>query len=309
MSGVLGVLWGGALAIGVLLVGRGVVAARSRPFDVRVYPYLRDLPATRTLAPARGEQAPSAARAVFGPLVGGLAAAVERVLGGARSIEQRLVRAGLPMSVADFRREQVLWGLLAFAATAVPAAVLATRAPGRAVGLLVLCAVAFAAGVMFRENWLTSQAARRERRILAEFPTLAELMALAVAAGESPLAALERVVARARGEMSQELRRVLADVRTGTPLAAAFDALGARSGLAPVARFADGIAIAIERGTPLADVLHAQAADVREASRRDLIESGARSEVLMMVPVVFLVLPIVIVFAFYPGLIGLRMVV
>jgi tight adherence protein C len=68
------------------------------------------------------------------------------------------------------------------------------------------------------------------------------------------------------------------------------------------------MAVAIERGTPLADVLHAQAADVREAQRRALIESGARQEVLMMVPVVFLVLPVTVVFAFWPGLVGLRLV-
>ena len=35
---------------------------------------------------------------------------------------------------------------------------------------------------------------------------------------------------------------------------------------------------------PLADVLHAQAADVREAGRRELIEIAARKEVVMMVP-------------------------
>jgi tight adherence protein C len=69
------------------------------------------------------------------------------------------------------------------------------------------------------------------------------------------------------------------------------------------------MAFAVERGTPLAVVLHAQAADVREAERRALIESGARREVAMMVPVVFLVLPVVIVFAFWPGLVGLRLVV
>jgi tight adherence protein C len=51
-----------------------------------------------------------------------------------------------------------------------------------------------------------------------------------------------------------------------------------------VSRFAEGFAVALERGTPLADVLHSQAADVREASRRALLETGARKEVAMMVP-------------------------
>ena len=55
-------------------------------------------------------------------------------------------------------------------------------------------------------------------------------------------------------------------------------------------------------------MLHAQAADVREAGRRALIEAGARKEVLMMVPVVFLVLPVTVVFAFWPGLVGLQLV-
>ncbi|THI94759.1 pilus assembly protein TadB, partial [Nocardioides sp.] len=74
-----------------------------------------------------------------------------------------------------------------------------------------------------------------------------------------------------------------------------------------VARFAHGVAVAVERGTPLADVLHAQAADVREAGRRELIEQASRKEILMMVPVVFLVLPVTIVFAFWPGFVGLTL--
>mgnify|MGYP003290897010 CR=1 FL=1 len=64
----------------------------------------------------------------------------------------------------------------------------------------------------------------------------------------------------------------------------------------------DGLVVAVERGTPLGDVLRAQAADVREQHKRDLIEAGGRREVLMLVPVVFLELPVVILFALYPGL-------
>ena len=137
---------------------------------------------------------------------------------------------------------------------------------------------------------------------------MAELLALSVAAGEGPVAALDRVVARCSGELAVELGRVLADVRTGTPAARALDDLARRTGLPVVARFAEGMAVALERGTPLAAVLHAQVADVREAGRRALIESGARKEIVMMVPVVFLVLPVTVVFAFWPGVVGLHLV-
>jgi tight adherence protein C len=246
---------------------------------------------------------------VFGPPLSAAARVVERVLGGSTSVRRRLQRAGLDIDVAQFRVEQVIWGLVAFAVVAVPSAVVAASSPERAVPLLIFSGIAFVSGVLLRENRLTAQVTQRERLILQEFPTVAELLALSVAAGESPVAALDRVVRRTHGELSVELARVLAQVRTGTPITRAFDDLAARSGLAVVSRFAEGIAIAVERGTPLSDVLHAQAGDVREAGRRALIETGARREVLMMVPVVFLVLPTVVVFAFWPGLVGLRLVV
>jgi tight adherence protein C len=274
---------------------------------VRVLPFVRDLPhSDRPVVSGTGTH--GAFRALFGPVLGSAAQTLERVLGGNTSIRRRLERAGLTMTVHDFRVEQVLWGIVAFGATAAISLVVALRSPGRTLPLLVLCAVAFVLGVLLRENRLSAQVTERERRILAEFPTVAELLALAVGAGEGPVSALARVVTRSRGELSADLAAVLADIRTGTPVSAALDGLARRSGLPVVARFAEGMAVAIERGTPLAGVLHAQAADVREAGRRALIESGARKEIAMMVPVVFLVLPVTVVFAFWPGVVGLHLV-
>lgn len=249
----------------------------------------------------------SVAAGVFGPSLRAVADGVERVLGGTTSVRGRLERAGLDLSVHDFRVEQVVWGLVALVATAAYGLLRTLHDPDRALSSAVLCLCAFALGVIARDNRLTGQVTRRERAILLEFPTVAELLALAVAAGESPVAALDRVVRRSRGELSRELERVLAAVRTGEPVGVAFDRLAATTGVPLVARFADGIVVAVERGTPLADVLHAQAADVREAGRRQLIETAARREVLMMVPVVFLVLPVTVLFAFYPGVVGLSL--
>ncbi|MDQ3105715.1 MAG: type II secretion system F family protein, partial [Actinomycetota bacterium] len=161
--------------------------------------------------------------------------------------------------------------------------------------------------VLARDQQLSRVVRDRERTILAEFPPVADLLALAVAAGEGPVAAIERVSRTAHGALPEELREVLGQIATGTSVSAALDRLGARTGVVAVARFASTVAVAIERGTPLVDVLHAQAADVREAGRRELLETGARKEVLMMVPVVFLVLPVTVVFAFFPGVVGLQL--
>lgn len=306
-------LWGATLGVvlgsGLLLVVSRVLVIRKPQLAVRVLPYVRDLPQVgRTPALKVASSSPTTAAAgVFGPLLRSTADTVERVLGGATSVRRRLERAGLDKSVHDFRVEQVLWGLAAFAVAAAYGVLKALADPGGALLSLLICAVAFGLGVLARDNHLSSQVKNRERRILAEFPTIAELLALAVAAGESPVAALDRVVRRSGGELSSDLARVLAAVRTGEPVSAAFDRLAATTGLPLVSRFAQGIAVAVERGTPLAEVLHAQAADVREAGRRELIEVAARKEVFMMVPVVFLVLPVTVLFAFWPGVVGLHL--
>jgi tight adherence protein C len=289
---------------GLWLAGSRVVALRRSDLKARVLVHLRDVP---QLAPPPSTGS-GAWGQVFGPGLRAAASVLERTVGGAASIARRLERAGLDRTVTEFRVEQVVWGLVAFAASASLAVLISLRSPDRVAPLVILCLLSFVLGVLLRENRLTVQVRRRERDVLAELPAVAELMALAVAAGEGPGAALERVVSRSNGALSDELRRVLAGVRTGTPVSTAFDEYSARTGLPIVARFASGIAVAIERGTPLADLLHAQAGDVREAQRRELIESGARREVLMMVPVVFLVLPITVLFAFWPGVIGLHLV-
>ena len=306
---VLGALIGLALGVGLWMAGYSLFRSRRPALSDRVAPYLFDLPeASRLPTQPRSTSAPAAVGwAIFGPSVRRIARGVEKVLGGASSVRRRLDRLGSALSAEQFRVEQVQWGLSASGAVAGAGMLWSLRSPVAPIPLLFLCGVAFLLGVLGRDWELSRALGKREERMLTEFPTVADLMALSVAAGEGPVAALERVVTSSRGELSAELGRVLGDVRTGTPISLAMDRLAARTGVPIIARFAEGLAVALDRGTPLVDVLHAQAADVREAQRRTLIETGARKEVLMMVPVVFLILPITIVFAFYPGWVGLNL--
>jgi tight adherence protein C len=304
-----GLLLGAVGGLGLVLVVSRLAVIRRPTLALRVLPYVRDLPQVgRTPALRVASSSPAtAASDVFGPVLRSAADAVERTLGGAASVRRRLQRAALHKTVHEFRTEQVLWGVAGFALVAAYCLLDALAGGTGTLSSLLLCAVGFATGVLARDSWLTSQVKARERKVMAEFPAVAELLALAVAAGESPVSALDRVVRRSGGELSSDLGGVLAAVRTGEPVSQAFDELARTTGLPLVARFAQGVAVAVERGTPLADVLHAQAADVREAGRRELIEVAARREIFMMVPVVFLVLPVTVLVAFWPGVIGLHL--
>ncbi|WP_457951023.1 type II secretion system F family protein [Pseudarthrobacter sp. alpha12b] len=220
---------------------------------------------------------------------------------------RRLAQAGINKSPIDFRAEQLLWAAAGFVLSLT--AILISAAAGRFSPFLAAAVIigSAAAGFVLRDYWLGAQVRRRETRMMAEFPSLAELMALAVGAGESATGALDRVCRSAKGELSKEFSKILAETRAGKPLVLALQEFSARTDLAPLVRFVDGIIVAVERGTPLADVLRAQAQDVRDSAKRDLMEAAGKKEIAMMVPLVFGVLPLTVVFAVFPGLAAINL--
>lgn len=232
---------------------------------------------------------------------------VERWGSPTQELKARLLRAGADLTVEQFRAHQVVWGVGGLVLGTALAVLLAATRGSSPVALVVLIAAAGMGAALAKEYLLTRAISQREERIVAELPTIAELLALSVAAGEGAVGALERVSRSTHGVMSEELKATLAASRTGSPLAQALTALADRTGAIPLRRFADGVATAVERGTPLADVLRAQAQDVRSAGRRALMEEGGKREIAMMVPVIFLILPVTVIFAVFPGLTTIRL--
>jgi tight adherence protein C len=105
----------------------------------------------------------------------------------------------------------------------------------------------------------------------------------------------------ASGELGALMTRAAAESRLGTPFEIAMRDLIAASGSGEVERFVDALLLAMERGTPLADLLRAQAVDARAAQSRRLMESAGKKDVAMLIPVVFLILPTVVLIALFPG--------
>ena len=296
---VLGLLFGA----GVALVAGQLPWLRSRDLDARIDPYLRR---SRSMSLFAAPRSTSRLRMVLENLLGPVAVRVlgvlERLTGGNDQLERRLRLAGRRSSTDSFRVEQVVFGAIGLVLGVVLAVMaIALRGSSPLLGLVI---VGFGAltGVLLRDYLLGVELKRRATRMAREFPTVADLLALAVAAGESPIAAMERVARTSHGALPDEFAATVADIRAGTSVSQALASLGTRTPLDSLGRFGEGVSIAIERGTPLAEVLRAQAQDAREESKRELMETAGQREILMLVPVVFFVLPLVIVFAIFPGL-------
>lgn len=305
MSGTTGI----ALALGLTL-GLGLfLLVRYLPWGWRPSLAERVEPQMRHHAPASGllaQDGPaspwSGLARIVQPLLGAGVGALQRFNPGHESLRRKLDAAGSDLSVTDYRAQQVLLAVAgAVVSTLLAVTLVGTGRIGVVVAVLLIVSFTGMAAVS-RDSMLSSAVSRRRRRILTEFPSVAELFALSVSAGESTTGALERITVTARGELAGEFAKTLADIRAGSSLAAALKACGRRTQLPPLERFIDGILVALERGTPLADVVRAQAQDVRELSKRELMEAAGRKEVHMMVPLVFGILPLTVLFAVFPGI-------
>jgi tight adherence protein C len=301
VGGLLGLLF----AAGVLIAVRAAPPLRPIRLTERIAPYLGDTPPpSKLLARPSATSAPFAvARRLFGPAIGEAVGFLDRVVGGSVSVRRRLGGLGTGDTVEEFRIEQVVWGAIGMVGGGLLIVLLGVARgsldPVLAIGAAM---VGLALGVLGRDWYLTKQLQRRESAMLAEFPVVADLLALSVVAGEAPPDALLRVCRLTGGELARDLDAALARARSGTPLTTALSDLAERTTLEPFSRFVQGLVVAIERGTPLADVLRAQAVDVREVGKRALLEAGGRKEISMMVPVVFMLLPVTVLFALYPAL-------
>ncbi len=305
----LGALLGGLAGAGLLMAILAAPPLRRPTMSDRIAPYLADAAQpSRLLSGQEQGGTVTALGRLTAPLIRDAVRIIDRVVGGRASVERRLTALDSALTVDQFRIEQVLWGCagaLLGGGVGLLAVLFGQSNPVILILLIVACS---AAGVLARDWWLTQAVSKRDAEIIAEFPVIAEMLALAVTAGEGPMSAIDRITRLAQGPLVRQLGGVLAETRSGTPFLTSITHLRDRTRLEPLARFLDGMAVAIERGTPLADVLRAQAADVRALGKRQLLESGGRKEIAMMVPVVFLVLPITILFALYPGLLAITAV-
>nr|NLD39990.1 pilus assembly protein TadB [Actinomycetales bacterium] len=267
----------------------------------RVAPYVRERTRGSRLLEASEPSAFGPIGRALRPLLRDLSRALERLGSSESTIRTRLREAGRTISVEQFRVEQVAWGSVGAVIALIVALAIAARG-GNLMAGIVLVVIGGVSGALGADYVLSQAAKRRTELIIQELPDVAELAALAVGAGESPVRALERIARISQGEVSVEFRDVVARTKTGVPFVRALEELSARTTSPELARFSDAIVVASERGTPLAAVLRAQAADLREGARARLLEVGGTKEIAMMAPVVFLVLPITVVFALFPGL-------
>ena len=143
---------------------------------------------------------------------------------------------------------------------------------------------------------------KRLQRALFELPDIMELLTVALASGESIYNALARVIDRADGLVAREFSHLIRAVDLGSTLEAELAAVADQLPQQQVIEFCNKLALAIRRGTPLAKMLRDQSQSVRHEVQNQISAQAGKNETRMMIPLVFLILPVTVLFAIYPSL-------
>lgn len=296
------VVAGLGLGLGLWILSSLVPRLGRPPLASRVAPYVVDVSseARRVVARRSSDPLPLFGAAAV-PLVDALRGFVSRALGGDETVARRLRQSGAAQSVAAFRSSQLVSAAVG-AAVGIAVAVVLWRT-GSASPVLGVAAIPVAAaiGTVVPEQLLIRRARARLARMSDELPTVLEFVSLSLSAGESLPDALARVARTSSGELARELAAVVAEVGLGEPLGDALARASDTLALPGFARAVGQLVPALERGTPLVDVLRSQAQDAREEAKRKLIEAAGAKEVAMLVPLVFLILPVTVAFAVFPA--------
>lgn len=274
----------------------------------RVAPHVLDIsPEAREQVRPRSVDPIPVLGLVLSPGLARLRQGLSALLGGDRAAERRLRQAGSPLSVEGFRARQVLGvvaGIAGGIAAGLVGATVSDASPLLAPGLALLGGML---GIVIPDQLLARAARRRSARIASELPTVLEFVSLALSAGEGMLDALGRVARVSNGELARELGQVVATVNTGVPLSEALRRGAAGLAVPAVTRWVDHVLAALERGSPIVEVLRAQAQDARDDGKRQLLEAAGKKELAMLIPLVFLILPVTVLFAIFPATIVLQL--
>lgn len=135
-----------------------------------------------------------------------------------------------------------------------------------------------------------------------ELVQIATLLGVAIDAGLSLVAALEAVIPRAKGPLASKFSKLLVALNMGGNLYDELAQLRSEEKRPALDELVVKLQVSLQFGTPLVDQLSMLVGTNRSLIATEQLAEAAKKENLMLLPLVFLILPITVVFALFPSI-------
>lgn len=189
--------------------------------------------------------------------------------------------------------------LVIFAAVVLMAAIISNAYD--VIPKLIVPAIFGTSLVLYFKKKTKSEIDHISKVLESEIPIQIQLLTILVSSGMSPARAISQLANRSDSVSSSAFQDVVSRIEQGFSVVEALDELKSKFASNSLRRFAISLILGIERGSSLGPILTAQVRDARLARKTEIMQKAGKAEIRLMIPVVFLILPISILFALWPS--------
>ncbi len=160
-------------------------------------------------------------------------------------------------------------------------------------------------GYIYPNIWINKMIEKRKKAITLAMPFAVDMLALSVEAGLDFMAAIKRVVDKAKhSPLIDEFNHVLKDVQIGASRAEALRSMSWRTDLVQMSSFCAALISADSVGASIAPILKSLSIEMRVKRGAEIEKEGAKAAGKLLLPTIFLIVPAVLVVVITPLIIG-----
>jgi tight adherence protein C len=214
-------------------------------------------------------------------------------------LEKKLLLAGINITPVDFRLIQIsLFIILPLVSTVY--AILLQKGTGIVILFFFL---GLMMSIFLPNNYLKSKKKTRNKMALKELPDILDLLTVSLEAGLGFDLALNKVVAKKQGIISDEFHRCLEEIRLGKTRREALSGIRDRLEVDEINSFIGSILQAEKLGIGMVQVLRVQSQEVREKRKQRAEEQAMKAPVKMLFPLILFIFPSLFIVLLGPAII------
>lgn len=146
------------------------------------------------------------------------------------------------------------------------------------------------------------QHSRQIAQITNELPDFLLIFALCMKSGAAVGQTIEYIAHRITGAISKELKEIVLDLELGGNLVMQLQLFSEKFPHPRIEEFIQTLISSLELGSAISDSLIEQSMSSSDEIARNLAKQAASNETKMLIPTIFLILPVTVLFAVFPSL-------
>lgn len=223
--------------------------------------------------------------------------------GASQAVEEKLVTAGRPWNVGarEFMGLRVL-SVLSMTLLGIAGVNLLEASALLRIVLIMILALC---GAAIPDYLLESAIRKRQSAVRKVLADSLDLMAVCVEAGIGLDGAMQNVVEKLESPFSDEMSRVLEEIKVGKVRAEALRDMAKRIHIQEVSSFVAAICQADQLGVSIVNVIRVQCDTLRNVRSQRAREAAAKLPVKLLFPLIFCIFPAIFVVVIGPGVIDI----